>query len=55
MERLRESEGKYRIDGNALSVSLGFSTMRGEHDLKYHIGQADQQMYTDKQAKKGRG
>ena len=54
IERLRESEGKYRIDGNPLSVSLGFSTMQGNHDLKYHIGQADQQMYADKQTKKGR-
>ena len=52
MERIREGEGKYRIDGNPLSVSLGCSTMAGERNLKKYISLADQRMYEDKQRKK---
>lgn len=49
--QIREAEGKYRIDGNPLSVSLGYSTMQGGGNLKRHISEADQNMYADKQRK----
>ena len=50
--QIRDAQGKYRIDGNTLSVSLGYSTMTGNGDLKRHISEADQNMYADKQSKK---
>ena len=53
-ERIREGEGKYRIEGNPLSVSIGCSTMRGTNDLKHFIGEADQRMYADKQTREHR-
>ena len=52
VEKIRESQGKYRIDGNPLSVSLGCSTMQGDTDLKYYISAADHNMYLDKQRRK---
>ena len=52
VRRIRDGEGKYRIDGNPLSVSLGCSTMTGERNLKKYISLADQRMYEDKQTKK---
>ena len=52
VEQLREAQGKYCIEGNTLSVSLGYSTMEGGSDLKRHISEADQNMYADKQRKK---
>ena len=52
VQRIRENEGKYRIEGNPLSVSVGSSTMTGERDLKKYISLADQRMYENKQQKK---
>ena len=52
VRRIRENEGKYRIDGNPLSVSIGCSTMTGGRDLKHYLSLADQRMYDDKQRKK---
>ena len=53
IHRIRENEGKYRIDGNLLSVSIGFSTMTGGgKGLTQFISLADQRMYEDKQRKK---
>lgn len=52
VQKIRENEGKYRIEGNPLSVSIGFSTMTGERDLKKYISLADQRMYENKQQKK---
>ena len=52
VKRIRDGEGKYRIDGNPLSVSIGSSTMTGERNLKKYISLADQRMYEDKQRKK---
>ena len=52
VQKIRENEGKYRIDGNPLSVSIGSSTMTGERDLKKYISLADQRMYENKQQKK---
>ena len=53
MQRIRENEGKYRIDGNPLSVSIGCSTMTGGgRGLTQFISLADQRMYEDKQRKK---
>ena len=50
--QLREAQGKYCIEGNPLSVSIGYSTMRGGGELKRHISEADQNMYADKERKK---
>ena len=52
VRQIREAEGKNRIDGYTLSVSIGHSTMQGGNDLKRHIAEADQNMYADKQRKK---
>ena len=53
IQKIRENEGKYRIDGNALSVSIGCSTMTGGgKGLTQFISLADQRMYEDKQRKK---
>ena len=51
LRHVREGEGKIRIEGNPLSVSLGCSTMHDGKDLKGHISEADQRMYADKQGK----
>jgi diguanylate cyclase (GGDEF)-like protein len=52
VEQIRDGQGKYSIDGNRLSVSIGCSTMTGGRDLKRSIGLADQRMYEEKQSKK---
>ena len=52
VRRIRENEGKFSIEGNTLSVSVGCSTMTGEKDLKRYIGLADHNMYEEKEAKK---
>ena len=54
IRHIRENAGKFSIEGNALSVSAGFSTMTGEKDLKRYIGMADHNMYEEKQTKKRR-
>ena len=54
VRRIRKSEGKFSIEGNTLSVSVGCSTMTGEKDLKRYIGMADHNMYEEKEAKKRR-
>ena len=54
VEKIRENEGKFRIEENILSVSVGCSTMTGENDLKRYIGMADHNMYEEKQSKKNR-
>lgn len=52
VRRIRDNEGKFSIEGNTLSVSVGCSTMTGEKDLKRYIGMADHNMYEEKEAKK---
>lgn len=54
VRRIRKSEGKFSIEGNTLSVSVGCSTMTGEKDLKRYISMADHNMYEEKEAKKRR-
>ena len=53
VDGLLKDQKKYRIDGNTLSVSIGWSIMTGENNLKKYIGMADQNMYADKTQKKG--
>ncbi|MBQ6722667.1 MAG: GGDEF domain-containing protein, partial [Clostridia bacterium] len=50
--QLREAQDKYCIEGNSLSVSIGYSTMQGSGELKRHISEADHNMYADKERKK---
>ena len=50
--QLREAQDKYCIEGNSLSVSIGYSTMQGGGELKRHISEADHNMYADKERKK---
>ena len=54
VQQIRGNAGKFSIEGNALSVSVGCSTMTGEKDLKRYIGMADHNMYEEKETKKRR-
>lgn len=51
-DRIRENQEKYQIKGNALSVSIGCSTMMQGDTLEMCIEKADNNMYRDKLTKK---